>query len=385
MKAFAAINLTNADYKSPLLPWLGKAEVVPGKPFAPEFSSALEDVLRRNAAVIKFCEQGARFEWSRYPIQLTNATTPLPHLRDLKNASKVLALRGLSLANSGDGKAACENLIETLLLIRSLEREPLGISQIVRSGCFDYALKELEEIVNRVSIPEQSRQDLEDVLDRMEKEDADGVHYMRALTGDRIMWNEFFKMSLADQTVIFWDGGPDRTRGEMEALLEKNPRSDDLQLINRGLDEIQARWLQPYPARLTVSEICSARAREATNLNYLLSAYVFDGANMVDTSVNAEARGVASLRLAQTALALERYRIAHHDSYPQLLSDLVPEYLPKPVLDPFTGKPLQYRRVGKGYVLQDAVPRSDKLDRWESKKRNSLEFAVIKPPTAAAR
>jgi len=62
------------------------------------------------------------------------------------------------------------------------------------------------------------------------------------------------------------------------------------------------------------------------------------------------ARNDAILRDAQTALAIERYRLAS-SRLPDQLSDLVPMFLPAVPTDPFDGKPLRYKKLAKGYIV----------------------------------
>lgn len=40
-----------------------------------------------------------------------------------------------------------------------------------------------------------------------------------------------------------------------------------------------------------------------------------------------------------------------HGQYPKSLAELTPHYLPSVPKDPFDGKPLRYRREGKGFRL----------------------------------
>ena len=64
-----------------------------------------------------------------------------------------------------------------------------------------------------------------------------------------------------------------------------------------------------------------------------------------------EAEAVARLRVAQTALAVERFRRAHGTALPAALEALVPSYLKCVPEDPFDGKPLRFKARGSGYVL----------------------------------
>jgi hypothetical protein len=63
-----------------------------------------------------------------------------------------------------------------------------------------------------------------------------------------------------------------------------------------------------------------------------------------------DALGYAYSRLARTALAVERFRLAH-GRLPESLGELVPEFLPVVPADPFDGQPLRYRVLSKGYMV----------------------------------
>jgi hypothetical protein len=61
-------------------------------------------------------------------------------------------------------------------------------------------------------------------------------------------------------------------------------------------------------------------------------------------------RHLARCRSAATALAVERYRLAHKE-WPSDLAALLPLYLKDVPIDPFDGQPLRYRRTFDGVVI----------------------------------
>jgi len=63
-------------------------------------------------------------------------------------------------------------------------------------------------------------------------------------------------------------------------------------------------------------------------------------------------RGLAYVRAARVAVAIERYRLAT-GTLPDSLADLVPEYVDTLPGDPFVEGPMRYRRAdeGDGYVV----------------------------------
>jgi hypothetical protein len=59
---------------------------------------------------------------------------------------------------------------------------------------------------------------------------------------------------------------------------------------------------------------------------------------------------LAHLRVTQTGLAVERYRLAE-GRLPGFLKDLVPTYMQAVPLDPYDGRSLKYRKLKTGYVV----------------------------------
>ena len=66
-------------------------------------------------------------------------------------------------------------------------------------------------------------------------------------------------------------------------------------------------------------------------------------------------RNQAELRMLLCALALRCYRLDHGE-LPPALADLVPEYLAEVPVDPFSGRPLVYRRQDGEYLLYSVGP-----------------------------
>jgi hypothetical protein len=63
-----------------------------------------------------------------------------------------------------------------------------------------------------------------------------------------------------------------------------------------------------------------------------------------------EANTLASIELASTALAVERFR-HRRGRLPASLTEIAPEFLEKLPADPFDGAPLRYRVLSQGYIL----------------------------------
>src|SRR5262245_15918067 len=70
----------------------------------------------------------------------------------------------------------------------------------------------------------------------------------------------------------------------------------------------------------------------------------------LQTAYLRHAETLAHLRLAETALVIEQFRLSH-DRLPSDLTELVPSHFRELPTDPFDGSPLRYNRLASGYLI----------------------------------
>jgi len=261
----------------------------------------------------------------------------------------------LLLAEADKGAEAGEIAVMNLSLARSLELEPDLGSQVRRCNCIIWTIESFEQVVNRSTLPPAVLEQLQAILNSMEKFDATGIGFTRGLIGWRALLS---------------GGTPD---------LNERRFADEM------YDQLLTAWKEPFPKRINaVKEVGLAReriARENRLTNYVSIAELYQ------RDVETDALCLAYLRLAQTAVALESYRASHQNLYPQFLSDLTPAYLARVPEDPFDGKPLRYRKASSGYIMYSIGPdlkddHGSRLERLGSN-QGDLVFTVVKPPKPA--
>jgi hypothetical protein len=64
-----------------------------------------------------------------------------------------------------------------------------------------------------------------------------------------------------------------------------------------------------------------------------------------------DVRRIARQRAARIALAVERYRLAHGGQLPESLAELAPTFIDALPNDPFTSKPMIYKKLDKGFTI----------------------------------
>jgi hypothetical protein len=129
------------------------------------------------------------------------------------------------------------------------------------------------------------------------------------------------------------------------------------------------------PDRLKAGDLIRRRVTKAADKKLAIIAWLLPG---LAGDAAKEAGCLASLRLASTALALEQFRAAHDNRYPDTLRELTPDYLTSTPVDPFDGLPLRYRKKDGGYLLYSIGPdlKDDSGERMNGKE-GDIVFAVV--------
>lgn len=340
------------------LPILGKLPPPShSSPLPPAEQTALADFWQRNQQARQFFAQGGRLEQSRYPIDLTqgteNAVTWLPHFAGLKYAEQMVEMSALANAANGQGKLAADDVLTILGLARSLNAEPLLISQLVRVAGVSLAVDALNQTVNRVTLPPESLDELAKALQEQEDYDARGEGFTRALVGEKVCQMAPLKDLKLFIKMLNPPGTPDAERTSLASLKSANFKAEQ-DYLEGTFQQLWSARQTPYPHRLhNVAEVFQQRADGAVSEGLRFNRMFWQG---MDNICNREASSLANLRLARTAVALEQYRAAHGNRYPTHLAELVPASLDAVPADPFDGQPLRYRQAGPGYVLYSIGP-----------------------------
>lgn len=281
-------------------------------------------------------------------------------LRDVSGYRRVAnlnALRVARLAFAGDGEAAANAIVSTLRLRRILAGWfPRSPFRTVHS---------LEMALTFAPPSEKTLAHLEREYDATQPDEALEQILVDSRYGlARTFAPEEFGLS----------GGPGHNR-IIEALLFRLVRPVRYQQLRTELDLYEGAIRiarEPWPGVLDsakrFSEPYERRRQPARRRSFMERFTPFVGAATIELS--AVAPGVcevaARARASMAALAVERYRRAHGGALPASLADLTPEFLPAPLLDPFSGGELRYRTVAHGYgIYSVGSNRTDDGGEWE--------------------
>jgi len=324
----------------------------PAQPQSPAADVLL--ALSKYDPVIEELRAASRLPSSRFPLQYTNespASILVPHLAPLKQCTQVLQLRSLAELQNGQPDKALDDVTLALQLTDKIRTEPFLISHLVRIAMLQIMLQPVWE-----GLAEHKWSDTQLVALDAELAKLDFLpDYKLSMRGEMGMQS----------------GEMDRLRRHPEQLQdmgsfydeEGNGRSPSLP---GGLSGhlIPTGWFyqnQFRCARVMVEfYIPVADVRQGTFSPNL--ARRGDGAVKSETksvspfnilermllpALGAAAKkfayAQASVDLARTAIALERYRLAH-GGYPESLDALAPQFIAKVPHDVIGGQPLKYRR-----------------------------------------
>ncbi|MBI4027834.1 MAG: hypothetical protein HY360_22810 [Verrucomicrobia bacterium] len=325
--------------KHELLPVVGEAPIGPRDALPAEMKPLIAEYLADNKAALDLLHQGAAMKRCRYPVRFIQEKSEkdqdLRHLSSVRLGERLLALETMLQVEDGKSAAVEISLLASFGLARSLTAEPLVSSQQTRSVCVGISVLNLERVLNRGWLEDEQLVQLHAALTEAEYPTA----MTRVYVGKRCMnIDDIQKFGKPDLHSM--DPGPDmgfifKVIGVNDIMLRKY-----LDLIS---DYVEATH-QPLPER---SKTAVALLKRQEALPESLTKLFLDNSRW---ELVRDIGCVAYLRIAETAIAIERYRLAR-GRLPDQLNDLVPANLPAVPVDPFDGKPIRYKPSGKGYVV----------------------------------
>jgi hypothetical protein len=353
--AFASLHVTNAGKnKMPDLPDYQSTNTP--KFYSEKSLARVTEFLAQNGDALNLLGQSPPATNCRYPIKLSlGVDALLPHLSPLKESAQLLSLAAVIHVRNGDTAAGMDDLTAILRLARSLDREPVVISQLVRISAEMMAVRSLEHILNSQPLSDPRLVRLSAAFRDPENSSA----LERAVAGDLCTGSHIFKTFGAEMNKAVSNNNPGNANGSSPPAVASSTAYGFLKLTG-FFDRDYCFYLETMAenlriARLPALEKLDAATKlgnrveqETSHHNYLISSLILPAFN------RAYVRQIgldASINIVQTVLAIERYRLAHQNQLPDKLSDLVPSCLDTVPVDPFDGQPLRYKKLTKGYMV----------------------------------
>ncbi|HTV41997.1 MAG TPA: hypothetical protein VMF08_15545 [Candidatus Sulfotelmatobacter sp.] len=328
------------------------------EPLPAAMRGQFELALKTNAAALDIINRVTNASESRYPINyLDGPSADLPHLSGLITLAQLLACDAVLKLEASNAPAASGDVLSQLNLSRSLDNEPVLISQLTSAGILSRSCRTLEQVLGRAPLSEERLSQLESQFTAVEATNR----FLTGLIGERAMYNEFLRLAQDDPKKMIEIASEDSS-GDDQTELPRNPGAGwrFLGLFERDRDFYLGAMAtnisliqQGPPASFAMESENDRLGEEARNRLDMISALMLptmSGIPRRDASERAE------LRDTITAIAIERWRLRHQGSLPDSLSDLVPMFLPAIPADPYDGKPLRYKKLKNGYCIYSIGP-----------------------------
>ena len=291
----------------------------------------LKEFLADNAESVALLHKGASMPQCRYDADLFQGqSAPLRHLSHLRLA--VITLRCAALLNASDGKVdeALGDAVTSFRLARTLRDEPVVVSQLVRLDMVRESVHTLMQVMSRARLTDAQLVRLDAFL----KETVDPAAVTRGYVGELCMMHPL--LLGPPRMFAAMDGTPTWV---LYAYRYSGSNHRDRLLYVRSMGRLID------ASRLGERERLGTLRKLQTDLRPIVSQrYRRRGACFTLTNLARHEYSffmtLAKVRLARTAVAIERYRQAEGKP-PAYLVDLVPQYLPAVPVDPFNGKPVR--------------------------------------------
>lgn len=316
-----------------------------------EDAALLRGYVEMNRAALERVHNAPTLPECRYPIDLREVyETELPHLRQLKQLALLLSYDAILSARSGDVESAARSSAEILALARTLDKEPVLISALVRVALVNIGKESVEMTLNAGQL---TQVDLEKLLAKVRLSRNSNV-LTRALMGEVGTYLPLFRMSAAELNrlnQINSNGGSPISMpigGSPHPLLRVTGFMErDLRFFLDAMNSLIERSRMEPPLSLEGTENHEELCVLAARRYHIMSSMLLP---MYPRSPSRDAQQRALLACAELALTIDLFRLKSGD-LPTELGELVPTYFESVPKDPFDGQPMRYRKLEHGYML----------------------------------
>lgn len=330
----------------PYFNWADEHDVACGAAPTSLQRAAMTHHLDQNAEALLLLHEASALPDSRFPLTFSSNAMfyniPLPHLSELRESARILALETMQHALAGDDEKAVASVIAARRTGRAIENEPILVSSFVSIACDAIATKALMDLISRIELTEAQCQKLIDVWN----EGQDGSRIEHGLAGEIVGVNQVAgagnlgaTQGIAGIGVLDMSGLLDKDRAFMTRMLHAAIRANRLPLTKRR------RAAEALSAQVDAvfSEETWKRVLKGRILSGMLLPAI-DGASV------AEIKGATQTRLAIAALRLEQLH-RREGTYPDSLDAVAKAFPDTDLTDPLSGKRIGHKQTDEGRIL----------------------------------
>lgn len=288
----------------------------------------------------------------------------LPHLAKMREVARLLSVRALLEAESGNVTEAFDTLSVGLKVSNHLKDEPTLISQLVRIACGAITIEGIKSISDSKDI---SSEKATQILNELSAH-TDVTPFIKCMDGERVligMWG-FEGILRADKKAA--DFGEPRWVLKILVYSGRPILKKDFTSYLTLMSRMQDNYHLPYYQ--IAGEIQGVE--EQIPRYCLLTRMLLPALGKVQEMM---ARHQADVDVCRVGLALKVYK-ERNGTYPEELDKLTPHLLREIPLDPFTGKDLIYSKSKDGFLLYSFGPNMEDdggMPRFRGKAKTEAE------------
>jgi len=341
-----------------------------------ESPDLFDRVLARNEEALQFVERALKRPECRFEINYSAGhATLLPHLSPLRSISRLLRLRALQKAHNADMAGALADIRLILSLSRTLRREPLLISSLVRFAIISLSTRSLQDVLEKGTPPADA---VTDLIAALRGQDLQS-NFKLAMIGERATgWQTYRDVAsgrISGRELLGIGASRGGFIGHYRFFLSRPLLRHDQTMYLRHLGSFVQHAGKHYykmkeEANSVEHDFCTKR-RWAPLARMVVPALTRANEKVAET--------IAKLHTSRLALALLRFRSESPKcELPESLSELVPRFIPELPVDPLTGKQYVYRRTLDGAIIIYSLGSNEKDDGGEWDLRNGKDDVAFR-------
>ncbi|NQU76770.1 MAG: hypothetical protein HQ546_10710 [Planctomycetes bacterium] len=300
----------------------------------PEVAAEIESVLAANALSLEMIDRGSQRAQCAYNFGLSNGiAVMLPQLSDARALARVLSLRTLWLAQQGLTSEAAASFISSLRIWRMFDHQPVLITYLAKVACTAFCVDSLPTVLEAGRLSDQELAKLELALADVDQ----SLGMQRVFLAERVYMLELWRNLIVSHRRL--------ELGDAPNLPDTAPPSN---FLSRPMFRMMmVRQLQMYDQYIYAAGKKWPECMDAMRAYKQPSAGVFALFNQIlapafDRAMVILGRTVGSLRSAEVAVMVERYRLAN-GRLPKSLYELRQFTGIDLPADPFTGRDLVFK------------------------------------------
>ena len=312
--------------------------------FPPEVMDALASSLKANQKTLKLFGNAVKIEHCSWPRKLAYFYLSNEYLTQIKECVQLLCEHSLYLSQSGEIEKLLESLHATIAISQTLSKQPFLIDHLVSNSLKSIVTQNLEDILNQTDFTESQLSDLQSQFANLYDPDS----LSKAFTTEQVGTITFWQLPTKEQIKLFNDNAcmvlPPKIFQRLYSLtaIKKKDALLSLDYYKKYNDSSQ----------LPLHERKAAFEKISNEMEQLPFWHIYLNIGFVSytTLNNIDLRVLGSLKCAETALAIEGYRLKHN-ALPELLEHLVPDFMEEVPREPFDNEVLRYIKHDDGYTV----------------------------------